>query len=41
MQAPHWVVESDDEAAFLARDSARRAFYSATITLTLGVLGRW
>lgn len=35
-----FVVEEDD-AAFGAHDTKRRAFFSACITLTLGVMGRW
>lgn len=43
-QRPHdaevaWLVE-DDAAAFGARDTHWKAFASACITLTLGVLGR-
>jgi hypothetical protein len=35
-----FVVEEDD-AAFGAHDTKLRAFFSACITLTLGVMGRW
>lgn len=33
-------ILEDDAASWGARDTERRAFFSACITLTLGVLGR-